>query len=276
MSTDVGAVYRTTLEVLNASGVPTAPATNVLTVTLPDQTTATPAITTDSAGEYHVDYPITQEGLYKFAWVTTGPITSKTDYENGTAFRSVIGLQEARDYLKLDDDSQDEMLRQIMGAATELAESVVGTCVIRTFTNEQIPGYTRSVIRLPHGPLPNNLSVASITSVWASGPVWLTAALSVYPNTGTCEPLNMQGFWLGPWLATYTAGRTVIPQRVVLAVKEIIWDLWAPVRGLQSDQQEPGLEETSQFDYQLGMLPNYTMPVHARALLEAEASPGFA
>jgi hypothetical protein len=86
----------------------------------------------------------------------------------------------------------------------------------------------------------------------------------------------MQGFWLGPWLATYTAGRTVIPQRVVLAVKEIIWDLWAPVRGLQSDQQEPGLEETSQFDYQLGMLPNYTMPVHARALLEEEASPGFA
>ena len=276
MSTDVGAVYRTTLEVLNASGVPTTPATFVLTVTLPDQTTATPSITTDSAGEFHVDYPMVQEGLHKFGWATTGPITSRVDYENAVAFRSVIGLAEAREYLKLQDDSQDEILRQIMGAATELAESVVGTCVIRTFTSEQIPGYTRSVIRLPHGPLPNNLSVTSITSVWAQGPIWLPAALNVYPNVGTCEPLNMQGFWLGPWLATYTAGRTVIPQRVVLAVKEIIFDLWAPVRGLQSDQQEPGMTETSQYDYQLGIMPGYTMPAHARAMLEAEAMPGFA
>lgn len=276
MSTDVGAVYRTTLEVLDANGAPTAPATKVLTVTLPDQTLATPTVTVDSAGEYHVDYPMVQEGLHKFGWVTTGPVTSKTDYENAVAFRSVIGLAEAREYLKLQDDSQDEILRQIMGAATELAESVVGTCVIRTFTNDQIPGYTRSVIKLPHGPLPSNLAVTSIASVWAQGPVWTTAALSVYPDTGTVEPLNMQGFWLGPWLATYTAGRAIITQKIVLAVKEIIWDLWAPIRGLQSDQQEPGIAETSQYDYQLGIMPGYTMPAHARAMLEAEAMPGFA
>lgn len=274
MTSDVGSLYRSALEVRDTNGVLVAPATKVLTVTLPDQTTQTPAVTTDATGLYHVDFQLTQAGLYAFSWVTTGPVTARTDYENAVNYRSVVGLSELRNFLNLNDTSRDDVLRQMAAAATEAAEHIVGTCVIRTFTDEHIPGYERKTIRLPHGPLPDASSVTSISSVWASGPVWSASDLIVYADSGTVEPANMAGFWFGPWKATYKAGRAIIPQRVILAVCEIVYDLWATQRMVGSDMQYPGLSDTA--SYETAMPADYRIPPHAKALLEAEAMPGFA
>jgi hypothetical protein len=70
------------------------------------------------------------------------------------------------------------------------------------------------------------------------------------------------------------AGRTVIPSKVVLAVQEIVWDLWATQRMQGADQLEPGLEETAQYEARLP--PGYTIPPHAKAMLQSDAIPGFA
>jgi hypothetical protein len=274
MTSDVGSLYRSSLEVRDVTGALVAAATKVLTVTLPDQTTATPAVTTDAPGLYHVDYQLMQEGLHAFSWVTTGPVTARTDYENAVAFRSVVGLAELRTFLNVNDTSRDDVLRQIAGAATELAEGIVGTCVIRTITNEHIPGTVRPVIRLTRGPLPSNTAVTSVTSVWPGGPTWPASALMQYPESGTVEPSNGQGFWYGPWTATYQAGRAIVPQRVILAVFEICFDLWATQRMVSSDLAEPSLTETAL--YETAMSPDYRIPAHAKALLESEAMPGFA
>lgn len=274
MTSDVGSLYRSALEVRDTTGVLVAPATKVLTITLPDQTTQTPAVTTDATGLYHVDFQFTQAGLHGFQWTTTGPVTSRTDYENAVVYRSVVGLSELRTFLNLNDTSRDDVLRQIAASATEAAEQIVGTCVIRTITNEHIPGNVRKTIRLPSGPLPDATSVTSVTSVWPNGPTWGVSDLMVYPESGTCEPVNFQGFWYGPWKATYRAGRTIIPQRIILAVCEIVYDLWATQRMVGSDMQYPGLSDTA--TYETAMPPDYRIPPHARALLEAEAMPGFA
>lgn len=49
-------------------------ATAVLTITLPDGTTATPTVSATSTGIRDVAYPVTQYGSYRFAWNVTGAV----------------------------------------------------------------------------------------------------------------------------------------------------------------------------------------------------------
>lgn len=273
MSVEVGSLYRSTLTVTDALGNPATPATKVLTVTLPDQTTATPTVTTDTANTFHVDYPITQEGQHKFVWSTTGPQTSRTDYVNANAFRSIVGIDEVRQYISYTTTEKDSILRAIMASATDLAEGIVGSCVQRRFVNEIVSGYSAQVIRLPHAPLPTSAAVETITSVWPGGPSWVTADVIAYPASGTVEARSMIPFWFGPWQVTYTAGRLVIPERIQLAVKEIIYDMWALQRPFGVDSYELGPDETARYE---ATLAQYDIPPHAKSLLEKEAQPGFA
>ena len=132
-SAEVGQAYRSSIVVSDSAGTATDASSVTLTVTLPDQTTATPSVTHDSTGHYHVDYTLAQEGLYKFAWVTVSPYTAKTDYVPATLFRSVVGLDDVKTFVNFNSTSDEGLLRQIMMSATELIEEVVGVCVIRTF-----------------------------------------------------------------------------------------------------------------------------------------------
>ena len=278
MAIDVGGTYRSEYKVYNDVGVLTPPSTKTFTVTLPDQTTTSPSITTVVAGSYYSDYVIAQEGLHKFVWVTTGPVTSKTDYENAWLYRSVVGLQEMKEYLSQVTTSQDPLIRELMHSATEMAEKIAGTCVITTFTDIDIVRTNKPVIRLPRGPLVNTTNNITISSMWPGGPVWThtagTPALIVHKNSATVEPISQQGFYMGPWKATYTAGRTVVPQRIVLAVKMIVYDLFSIHRGNLADPLSPDYDEMSTMESRIPS--GYEMPTQARALLKRESRAGFA
>lgn len=271
---EVGGSYRSSISITDDSGTP-VDATAVLTITLPDGTTVTPAVTHDSTGNYHVDYIFAQEGLHVFQWTTTGPNTVKTDYVPVNNFRSVISLDDAKTYISYDSTGgKEDVLRQIMAATTELIEDCVGVCVIRTFTDQMITGNSAMVLKLPHSPLPDANAITSISSVWPGGPVWLSDnnEFIVFPASGTVQLTSMMPFWLGPWKATYKAGRAVIPQKIQLAAKEIIYDLWATQRQYGMDSLEPGPEDTARWEQ---MLATYTIPPHAMAMLSAEERPGF-
>jgi hypothetical protein len=242
-------------------------------VILPDQTTATPTAVNDSVGTYHADYTMVQEGLHKFTAATTGPVTSKTDYVPVNIFRSIIGIDEARTYVGETDTTRDDILRQLMASITEKVEAIVGLCIQRTFTNERQPGYEAHVIKLKHGPLPTETAVTSISSLFAGGPTWTTAQLIVFPESATIQTVDQLDFWYGPWKATYTAGRLVIPQSIQLAVKESIFDFWANQRPYGAGDLEPGLTATSEWEERLAQ---YDIPPHAKTLLEPHEQPGFA
>ena len=275
MSYEPGSLYRFTLAVTDASGQPLDAATQTVTVTLPDSTTAIPIVSHDGTGAYHADYQFVQEGLHKFQGVTTGPVTSKTDWVPVNAFRSVISIDEGKLFVNYDiSTDREDILRLVLAAATGLAESIAGTCVQRTLTNVHIPGQTRSALLLPFGPLPSETAVTSISSVYTGGPVWTTANgdLIVSPESATVSLLNYGPFWNGPWRATYTAGRQIIPVTIQLAVKEIIYDLWSTQRAYGANELEPGPEATARFEQ---MVAQYSYPAHAKALLESHALPGF-
>lgn len=274
MSNEVGSLYRSVLSVTDANGTAVDAATAVLTVTLPDGTIATPSVTHDGTGAYHVDYLFIQEGLHKFLWTTTGPVTSKSDYQSAEVFRSILSLDDAKNFVNFGASSNEDILRQIMQAATELCEGIVGSCVQRTLTNVRIPGRSKMAIRLPGAPVPSISSVVSIQSIWSSGPMWTYANgdLIVSPESGVVELASMVPFWQGPWTANYTVGRLVIPQSVQLAAKEIVYDMWSTQRPYGMDEMEPGPEATARFEQMISL---YTIPAHAKALLSTYEMPGF-
>lgn len=276
MANEVGSLYRSSLSVTDATGVtPIDASTSVLTITLPDGTSVIPSVTHDGTGAYHVDYLFVQEGLHKFVWVTTSPNTSRTDYVNAGFFRSIIGIDEAKNFVHYGNSDNEDILRQIMQAATEMCESVVGSCVQRLLTNVRIPGRSKIAIRLPQGPLPAQTSVVSIQSVYNAGPIWLQSNgdFIVSPDSGVVELVSMAPFWQGPWSATYTVGRRIIPQSIQLAAKEIIYDMWSTHRPYGAGELEPGPEATARFEQ---MVASYTIPAHAQTLLANYEMPGFA
>ena len=273
MACEVGSVYRVTFTVKDDTGALEDPAVKTVTVTLPDQTTATLSIQADDVGTFHADYTIAQEGLHRVSVSTTSPTTARTDYFNANNWRSIIGIDEAKLFINDSDADKDPILRQIMAAATGKAEDIVGVCVPQRFVDERVVGSDRPAIRVPHPPLLNETAVETVTSVWSGGPVWTTDALIHYPDSGVIEPINMIGFWLGPWKVTYTAGRMVIPESIQLAVKEIVYDMWSTQRPYGANDMEPGPEDTAKFE---AMMQSYKIPPHAEMLLEADEQPGFA
>lgn len=275
MTAEVGSLYPFRFTVTDPdTGLPANPATKTVTVTLPDQTTTTASVVSDGGtGAFRADYTFTQEGLHSFKVVTTGPVTVQTDWINASVFRSVVGLDEARTYIGETDKTRDDILRQVMMALTAKIESVVGICVPKRFVSDSITGYNRDVIRLPRAPLLTAASIESIVSVYPGGPSWFTSDLIVYPDSATCEPINMIPFWWGPWTATYTAGRAVIPQPIQLALKEAIFEFWSTQRPYGPDQLAPGMDDTSRWEQALA---TYDLPPHAKSLIEPYEIPGFA
>jgi hypothetical protein len=272
MAIETGQTYRSVLEVRDEDGSLVTPSTSAYTVTLPDQTTAAGSVSVLSLGHLAADYATTMAGLHRGKWVTTVPGIPKTDWFNVTEYRSLLSLDEAREYLGQADTSRDEVIRSMLGGITRLIERYIGTCAARTVTGEFIPGDIRDMIRLPSGPALSATAVTSIVSVWSGGPAWATADVfadgtDVYPADGT-------SFTGGPWRATYTAGRAVIPDDVLEGAKMALWDLWAVQRGISADQLEPTLQETA--DYETSFPSGWRLPPRVMQMLDGEHVPGFA
>lgn len=273
MTWDAGSVYPATLAVTDANLNPVNPSTATLTITLPDQTTVTPTVTLPPAttGLLLVNYATSAAlpGQYKFTWATTGPVVTKTDYVSFRTYVAGISLQEARDRLGLKTTVSDEKLRTLIASATREVEKVVGILVPRVFTNDWIPGTTRDVLRVPHGPVLTTSSVTSVASAYPSGPSWAAADLVVNTHPGTIRLVDQLPFWLGPWQATYTAGRSEIPEPVAEGIKEVVFDLWSQMRGMRTDVTEATAADLLQVP------PYYRLPPRALAAIKPYELPGF-
>jgi hypothetical protein len=227
-----GGMYPIAFDVLDASGVLTHAATATLTITLPDGTTATPAIT-DAAvpGQYRLAYQTTIPGRYTARAVTTGPVTTWDDTFNVRAFASIIGLGEAKAHLSAGSVTSwtidDDELLNFLAAVTEVIESKAGPCVRRTVVQRISDGCYQLV--LSQAPV---ISVTSVQSVWTGGPGWTGANLILDADAGiVTTQLGAIPFYYGPWDVTYVAGRTIVPERILHAAKELLRHLWETQRG---------------------------------------------
>lgn len=263
---DVGDVVPLGITVTNSDGVPADAGAVVLTVGLPDGTTATPTVThaTVGSGVYTVDYTATMEGLHTVSWVATGA--------NATAYRDVLNvreitdqilsLQQAKTQLGLTTATHEDDLRMFIAAAGVAVEDHVGRKLVRrTVTDEKHYRVCGSLI-LNRAPVRSLTSVATLDGATT----WTVADLDVDEPTGIVTPITGSRP-SGNLKVTYVCGMRSIPANYLLAVRMITEHLWQTMRPFSGGGSlTPGALEDS-LDARAGGLVGFAIPNRALELL---------
>ncbi|WP_030659724.1 MULTISPECIES: hypothetical protein [Streptomyces] len=274
MPFDLGDTVRLEAACRSAAGTLTTAATAVVTITLPDGTTVTPAVAAPaSAGEYLVDYPTVQAGRHAVRWRFTDPASAYTDSfdvrEAEPAY--ILSLADARRHLRYapGDTGDDEQIREWLETITIGVESFAGVCCRRTVTEtHDLPSHGVPTLVLRRTPV---LSLTSLTAVHSGGTSYLPADLDVDGPTGVVRRLD-GGRLYGVLRGVYVAGRTVIPANLSSAARIILQHLWRTQYGASR-----GLSQVGGGDDYLVTEPipgfGYAIPNRALQLLEPDRLP---
>lgn len=229
-----------------------------LTVTLPDGTTATPAVANPVTGTYQLQAPFaaTQAGhyLWTWTWSSTSVATSETidSFEVRVApDPTIISLAEAREIVKLTGTTAyDQEIRSFSQGITEWVEYVVGPVVTQQVT-ETVRAQGR-VLVLSKPPVRTDLGttlsaagrrdgsttngIVSITPELSYGFMYDLDQLLVDGPRGIVRqsaglPFFYSGDPFGQFIVTYWAGRKVIPWGIYMATKIALKHVWAVERG---------------------------------------------
>lgn len=268
---DLGSVVQIAVDVRDAAGALTNPASATLTITLPDGTTATPAVglPPTATGQLRVDYVTGQPGRHSWRMVTTSPTTAYTDVFNvaPAAPPAMMSLADAKKHLNIPatTTTDDDELRGYLSAATLAVERARGEIVVRrTFTDDfQLSAPTAQILltRVP---------VVALTSVQAvdAATTWTVGNLDADAGSGVVTVKSGAAF--SGWLrVVYEAGYPVIPDGWLLAGEIILQHLWETQRGTSVGVSFGGGEQATPF----GM--GFAIPNRALELLGPQL-PGVA
>lgn len=160
------------LEVRDASGALANGGVVTLTITAPDGSTSTPAVSnTAGTGLYAPTSPVlaSQFGEHLVSWLVTGAnacaFTDSYDVESPAA--GIVSLAEAKAFLRITRPDDDEILQSVILMASDICESAEGTGQIwrRTVvTNEIHDGGGNSITT-------NKRPVRSLTAISVDGVV---------------------------------------------------------------------------------------------------------
>lgn len=268
MPYDLGATVRLTGECRDPDGTLTTATTAVVTVTLPDGTTVTPAVTeTDTPGRYQADHVTTTPGRHTVRWVWTEPAAAYTDVFDVQEETppTILSLADAREHLNLKSTKDDDEIRFWNNATTLAVEYYVGPVTARSFT-EQHQVRNAAVIVLRRTPV---IAVTAVDSVLTGTAAYAPDGLDVDTTTGELYRLD-GGRLSGRLRITYRAGRTIIPENITGAARIILEHLWLTQRGNRG-----GLAGGGQ-DYSVTEpIPGlgYAVPNRALQLLEPDRLP---
>lgn len=222
--------------------------TVVLTVELPDGTSATPEVTRAGLGRYTAGYVPTQAGLHRIRWVASGALSgSHQDVFNvrPAGDLQLISLAAAKAHLNMTETVDDEELRGWIAAATRVAERHTGLTMCRRSFTEQACGPRFHLTRTPL------LSVESPTSAT------VLDASSGHVEVATSDPVTV----------VYTAGMRVVPENYLGAVAIISAHLFDTQRISSLGQQVSVTGEDTLTPGGLG----FALPERAVQLLGARA-----
>jgi hypothetical protein len=277
---DIGDVVSLGISIYNASGTLQNATAVTATVTAPDGTSSTPAVTNSSAGLYDISYTPSVAGRYRIRWIATG--TNASAYTDEFSVRDyndlgIVSLDEVKAHLNIPSTitTDDEEIRRFIDAGSDLAESYVGQILGRkTFTSELYDGNI-DTIRL------RNPKAISITSVYENGTLLNSTAYVLDPTgqrisrvtTGSLNGPNYFGIW-APGAQnisiTYVAGWENPPAAAKQGVLEVIRHLWQTQRGAMNVMSR----NQSGDDFYQGS--TYSLPRRAMELLDPISLPGIA
>lgn len=262
MAVDLGDQVPLTVETRDAAGALANAGSITLTITLPDRTTVTPAVTNPSIGRYQVDYLTAQAGRHRVRWVATGanasayPDVFNVDLADNGA---LVSLAEVKAHLNYGTSTtDDEEIRDWIPTATPIIERHTGkTIVQRTFVDRITTGSTDQ-LWLNHHPVISLTSIATLDGVTT----WSVTAtdVDIDPDLGVLTLLAGTP-WSGRLKVTYIAGMAVVPDNYSKAARIIVQHLWETQRGTRGGPRVGGMDDTT------AVVMGYAIPNRALELL---------
>jgi len=242
MAIDLGDVYPLAVNVTDNTGVAANATACTVTVTLPDLTVVTPAVTNTVTGTYTASFPTTLVGHHDVRWVATGTNACTYSDEFNVApadLGGVISLADAKAGLGVTGTSKDEDIRSVIQAATPILEDLVGP-ILRVTRVETYDGGT-SQINLMWAPI---VSITSIIESYGSTYTRTLTAQDIFAG-GSLDTFGYSvdlvtgivtrraagvaiPFALGKRNVqiTYVSGRVSARGNVLRATRMLIRDMW--------------------------------------------------
>ena len=252
----VGAPVPLTFTLTDANGNPVnAVATQpVVTVTLPDLTTATPAVSNAGTGIYKATYKTVQAGHHLVSWTctdATNPGGYADEFDTwSTTSTNVLSLADAKGILSVAaaNSTYDDLIQKVNGSITSWLEWYCGAIVPQTVIEElRVGGMVTQLSRPPVNSLvawtsvPSQLSADTSRVVPAPpSPMFPVMVFGVtYPlsqlycdvKKGTVRHTSGLPFYYGPYLWMYQCGYSLIPQGIRFAASVTLRHLYGLERG---------------------------------------------
>lgn len=232
------------VQIRDSSGVLASAGAVALTLTLPDNTSVTPAVSQPSTGLYQANYITTQAGRHVGRWVATGANASA--YTQFWDVRpadpgGIVSLADVKRHLNKTSTADDEELRGVIDAVTDLIELEVGP-VLRRVRADTV--YGTWDLWLPYAPV---ISLTSVASFYGNVPVTV-GDLTLESEWGRVSRTNGGPIgYSSPWLVNYTAGRIIIPASITQAAYVTIEHLWQSQLGGSASVRLGGAATTEEF-----------------------------
>lgn len=279
MSLDLGDVAVLTATARTSAGDAANAAGVTCTVTLPDGTATSPAVTNPPAatGEYSVELVTTQAGRHAVRWVFTNPASAHTDVFDVRAAlpRMILSLADAKLALKKKTDATDDELRGVIEATTAIVEHKVGPVVRATYT-ERYPCRAGRGLVLQHRRI---LEVASVRYVLDGSEAIAVGDLEFDSEAGIVWAAAGAVLPTSDVEVTYTAGMPIIDPAILEAAAIIVDHLWQTRRGHTARGRLLGrtVEEPVREEQTVAYYAGFALPHRAAELLAPFHVPdGFA
>ncbi|MGW1801539.1 hypothetical protein ACWCQN_37890 [Streptomyces sp. NPDC001984] len=270
MPFDLGDTVRLVADSTDPGGTLTNATGVALTITLPDGTTASPAVTNPPAqtGKYSVDYATVQAGRHLARWVFTGPASAYTDVFDvrETAPPLIMSLADARKHINATTTTNDEELRGWVESTTRAVEFFVGPVARRTVTETHDRACAR-VLALRQTPA---IALTTVAAVLTGGTSYAVADLDLDGETGIVRRKD-GGLLYGPLRVTYSVGRAIIPANVSHAGRIILQHLWKTQGGGVGRPAPGGMDDYAVTEPIVGL--GFAIPNRALELLQNDRLP---
>lgn len=226
----------------------------VLTITLPDLTTVTPAVTHAGTGTYTAVYKTVQAGHHTVAWSCADP-TYPGGYADefdvwSLSSTNVLSLADAKAILSLapSNTAYDDLVQKVLASVTAWLEWYCGAVVPQTVVEELRAGGL--AVQLSRPPVTGLVAWTQVPPQFAAdtsrvvpsppspmfpvlvyGVTYPLSQLYCDPRKGIVRHTSGLPFYYGPYLWQYTAGYSNIPHGIRFAADVVLRHLYAIERG---------------------------------------------
>lgn len=257
--TDLGQPIALGITVYDADKNPANATSVVAAIEQPDGTTITPTVVNTGEGLYQVTISPTQAGRYVIRWTAVGENASAWTDEFKVRSLDLVApfsFQDAKDYLNLKRDVDDEELRRFIDTASTKMQKYLRRIIgRRNFVETYNGGYSEIFFK--------NLTAFNIISITEDGVTLDPSAYVLDPQGFSVIRRDGQVFSAG--LAnieiSYQAGYSDPPADIVHGTLDLLRHLWETQRGAISV-----LAPTTSDDYDTRS--TYSLPRRVRELVD--------